>query len=229
MNDIRQRLMDEMTPASLRIGVVGDNQQAILFALALREHGRHRVVGMRLDPSTLTDAEAIAAWDGHAPIPNATTRKLAELCQLVYLFPGDPSTSGVASVLVTEVYLSRPSHWMPLVIGSWDLRLYQEMAQRDLYSHCPIVYNPVPVATSLDGMVSPGAVWVASEDRSATDLVTRVWTPIVNTVPVIRTGLRRVSPTGLLLPPSVLDAPEGMPITLPPELTTERSSDAPDR
>jgi hypothetical protein len=193
---------------SLRVGVVGPSALASLLATVMREYGRHRVLGYRLGEV------------GDPPIANAPDpATLVKHVDLVYLLD-----TALWSVI------SRAS----LVQGASPVMVCGKVVDRyALYVLCqgrgtrrgrPYAYSPItwPHRTE-EELANPDQIWVAGYGNTARDLVEQAWRPIINTVPVVKTGVGRVSQTGLLLPPAASEAKPAM-STRPPARRATRGT-----
>lgn len=212
----------------LSIGVVGSTTEATpaaLWALVLREYGRHRVLGYRLNPTHLSDAEAARIWSDSPVAEAPSLGRLVQYCQLIWMFGG----SGSASIVRAHAFIRGELH--PVVVPGRTHWL--DKYATDATGYTPVVLNPTaptpPGGDTLDSMASPPNLYLASDSRVALDLVEQAWRPIVNTAPVTRARLSEVLSTGLLLPPAASDGRGGISSPLPPQVRTEGQQDATDR
>jgi hypothetical protein len=207
---------------SLRVGVVGRAPLAALWAVVLRDFGRHRVIGYALDPHGLRDAEAVKLWDRH-PIASAPQMRLVvEHADIIFVF-------GVQrwwSILNLAAAYHSKNHPVPtLVVARWmPARLFQVLALAPERA-TPVVYSPLVPTDSIEELTDPTHVWACSADRSAQDQIERVWRPINNKTLIARVGLPRASETGLAWSPVEYAISVGVLTPRAVEALSERSRD----
>jgi hypothetical protein len=161
------------------VGVVGDPDcpRATLFALALRDYGRHSVVGWRLPEPPRRDRDAAQSWD-RLPIPQPTSLAwLVGNCEVVY-------------ACATE--LSQIADWCsvhpdpPLVVSAngasrrWVVEQCGGRTPR-LAVHCH------PLQERLEALASPMRFTfeVLTGGGEVEDRLRALWTPVINTVPIL--------------------------------------------
>jgi len=203
--------------ASLRIAVVGRSPLATLWALVLRDYGRHRVIGYGLDPRGLRDADAIQRWE-HEPVANAPAmRILLEHADLVYVLNVDRWWS---ILNLSAAYHEPPRP--PLVVARWMPSIQFRGLAQATNRATAVVYSPLRPTDDMDELTDPTVVWACSEDSEARALIERVWRPINNKVPVAQTGLPQVSETGLAWSPVAYAESVGLLTPQAVEILTER-------
>ena len=193
------------SPASLRIGVYdspgsGHSRQAAMLALLLRDYGGHRVLGYCLvppqpDPTRGGDETALTRWLAE-PVANAPSQEaFIRHVDLVYLFQPE----FVPRLRLTS---ARTGDHPVLVLARTMHPHYIQRSIRWIRGQCPIAYNPVPAADTLDEMASPPDIQIMAFRTEAAAAIEMVWRPIINTVPYYwAESLSGVSETGLVLPP----------------------------
>lgn len=211
-----------INPASLRVGVIGRGALPALFAILLRDYGHHRVVGYRLDPVAVVDPEAADRW-ANLPIPNAPRMSVfLDNVDIAYLFH-----PGLVSELRLHNYIRRRA--VTGVLAVWDLPQFLVLTGDPTWWHTPAAYNPIPAEHSLESLANPEAIVVAAEDPRVVRQVKALWTPIINTAPVVVCLFSEVPSTGLLWPPAASGAPPGVSTPPAPSEPTERPQNAPGR
>jgi len=205
----------------LRIGVAGAAPLASLWALVLRDYGQHRVIGLGLGGSKLSDPEAIKRWEFArvANAPNLLT--LVRHVDVIYLFGYTRWTAvnACSAELGVNPVLILPK-WAPLA----QLRRFAQSPDRV----CALANNPLEPTTSIDRLASPDEIWIMADQARTFEVVEQVWRPIINTVPVTRVVFPNGSETPLAwLPPAAGTSP-GVSGPLPPLKVTERFADVSD-
>ena len=214
------------SPASLRIGVYSAptdrpeyRRLAPLLALVLRAYGQHRVLGYRREASRLVGSPDGQRWVQEPVADAPDVKALVRHCDLIYLF--DPLS-------VPELTLvARRSGTHPTLALATPLNLAEiRRAIRWSHGQCPVVYQPLPAALTVDMLASPTQIWVATESVASCRPVDLAWRPIINTVPVTTVTLSEVSETGLVLPPEPSGAPTGVGAPFVSPGLAERPEDA---
>jgi len=214
----------DINSASLRVGVVGRSPLAALWALVLRDYGRHRVIGYGLEPAGLRDAEAIRRW-ADTEIANAPQmRGVMEHADIVFVFAIDRWWS----VLNLQAAYCRTSADRPtMVVPKWmPPRSFLALATAPDRA-ARVAYSPLVPTDSIDELTDPTHVWACSQDRAAQDQIEQIWRPINNKAPVMRVGLPEAPQTGLAWSPTAYAESVGLLAPRAVQALRERPGDGP--
>lgn len=181
-----------MTPpdTSLRVGVVGRSPLAALWAVVLRDYGRHRVIGYALDPNGLRDPEAVERWDNTPIACTPQMRRVPDFADVIFVF-GQRWWPILNIQAASRDRGDRPtlvvSRWMPAA-EFYGLAISPDRAT-------PVAYSPLLPTFSIDELTNPPQIWACAEERRAQEQIERVWRTINNKIPVTQVGLPKASAT----------------------------------
>lgn len=206
----------------IRIGVIGNAPLAALWALVLRDYGRHLVVGYKLAPEGLRDSRAAQSWSNLAIAEAPNMRALFDHADIAYVFGTGHDWS--ITCLHSAYRQVRPILVMPRVATPNHLR---DLALG--LGRTPLAYNPLEPTDEMDRLASPERIWIAADIPDVVEQIEQVWRPIVNTAPLTRATFSTVSETGFSWPSPASKAVAGMSGPLLGDGRTERPSSATDR
>lgn len=183
---------------ALQVGVCGSHESALLLAVAMRDYGRHSVIGLGL-PDRTADREATQLLD-QLPIPRCLDAHhlVGHAATIFYLDPAPPAA------LFTAMAERDRSEWL-LVLPTGTHPTYRREVARMSPPACRVAAMDLS-GDSLERFLSPAELRVEILDGTADDArtVEILWRPITNTVPFTWGHAPKVSPTGFLWPSSAL-------------------------